>query len=165
MSAGPMPEQGGNGKKKKKPLDATVNVVPAIDLFSVLTSFLLLTAVWTQISRLQVQQLGTGAPDEPVPTEQQKTLMVTLAMGERGFNLSTSGGMSLDIPLSGRGTDGKIQFDLKLLAQNLKRVRADFPDTAAITVSVEDPVEYGDLVHVIDLCVEAGLQSVSVTGV
>jgi biopolymer transport protein ExbD len=164
MGAGPMPEQGGGGKKKKKALDASVNVVPAIDLFAVLTSFLLLTAVWTQISRLQVQQLGTGAP-EPPTVEQQKSLTVTLAMGERGFNLSTSGGMSLDIPLSGRSSDGKIQFDLKLLSQSLKRVRSDAPDTAAITVSVEDPVEYGDLVHVIDLCVEAGLQAVSVTGV
>lgn len=164
MGAGPMPESGGGGKKKKKALDASVNVVPAIDLFAVLTSFLLLTAVWTQISRLQVQQLGTGAP-EPEVTEQQKSLLVTLAVGERGLNLSTSAGLSIDIPPSGRGADGKVQYDLKLLAENLKRLRGDHPDAAAVTVSVEDTVSYGDLVYVIDTCLEAGLVAVSVSGV
>ena len=63
MGGGAMPEQGGGHGKKKKSLDANINVVPAIDLLSCCIAFLLFTAVWTQISRLQVQQLGTGAPD------------------------------------------------------------------------------------------------------
>src|SRR5512133_3805092 len=103
MGGGAMPEQGGGGgKRRKKSLDATINVVPAIDLLSCCITFLLYTAVWTQVSRLQVQQLGTGAP-EVEQTEQQKQLIVTLAIGERGFNLSTSAGLSLDIPSLGHG--------------------------------------------------------------
>jgi biopolymer transport protein TolR len=51
MGGGAMPEQGGGGKRKKKSLDAIINVVPAIDLLSCLITFLLYTAVWTQISR------------------------------------------------------------------------------------------------------------------
>jgi biopolymer transport protein TolR len=164
MGGGAMPEQGGGGKRKKKALDAVINVVPAIDLLSCCISFLLYTAVWTQISRLQVQQLGTGAP-EPTVTEQQKTLMVTLAMGERGFNLSTSSGTTLDIPTLGRGPAGELRFDLKLLGEKLKQLKGDYPDTAAITVSAEDTVSYGDLVQVIDACVGSGLPAVSVTGV
>jgi biopolymer transport protein TolR len=164
MGGGPMPESGGGGgKKKRKALDASVNVIPAIDLFSVLTCFLLLTAVWTQISRLQVQQLGAGAPDSI--TEQQQSMLVTLAMNERGFHLSTSFGASVEIPLAGRDADGKVQYDMKLLAENLKRLKSDNPEAAAITVSAEDTVTYGDLVHVIDACVGAGLVSVSVSGV
>ncbi len=163
MGGGAMPEEGG-GKKKKKSLDAVINVVPAIDLLSCCIAFLLFTAVWTQISRLQVQQLGTGAP-EPPPAEQQKTLLVTLAMGERGFNLSTSSGTSVDIPTLGRGPAGEIRFDLKALGENLKRLKSDYPDTSAITVSAEDTVNYGDLVQVIDSCIGAGLAAVSVTGV
>ncbi len=164
MGGGAMPEEGGGGKKKKKSLDAVINVVPAIDLLSCCISFLLFTAVWTQISRLQVQQLGTGAP-EPPPAEQQKTLLVTLAMGERGFNLSTSSGTSVDIPALGRGPGGEIRFDLKALGENLKRLKGDYPDTSAITVSAEDTVTYGDLVQVIDSCIGSGLAGVSVTGI
>ncbi len=159
---GGMPDEGGGGKKKKKSLDATINVVPAIDLLSCCITFLLYTAVWTQISRLQVMQLGTGAP-EPA-NEVQKTLLVTLAMGERGFNLSTSSGSSVDIPTLGRDADGKIRFDLKALAERLKALKGDYPDTSAITVQAEDTVSYGDLVQVIDSAVGAGLVSVSVSG-
>ena len=164
MGGGAMPEQGGGGKRKKKALDAVINVVPAIDLLSCCISFLLFTAVWTQISRLQVQQLGTGAP-EPTITEPQKTLLVTLAMGERGFSLATSGGTSFDIPALGRGAAGEIRFDLKALGEKRKQLKGDYPDTSAITVSAEDTVSYGDLVQVIDACVGSGLAAVSVTGV
>lgn len=164
MSGGAMPEEGG-GKRKKKSLDAVINVVPAIDLLSCCISFLLFTAVWTQIARLQVQQLGAGAPEPQQTEEQRKQLVVTLAMGERGFNLSTSAGLTLDIPALGRDEAGAVRFDLKSLAERLKGVKSDNPDTAAITVSAEDTIPYGDLVQVIDTCVGAGLMAVSVTGV
>ncbi|HEY6002100.1 MAG TPA: biopolymer transporter ExbD [Anaeromyxobacter sp.] len=164
MGGGGMPEEGGSGKKKRRSLDAVINVVPAIDLLSCCISFLLFTAVWTQISRLQVQQLGTGAP-ETETSEQQKQLMVTLAMGERGFNLATSAGTNIDIPALGRGEKGEIRFDVKALGDQLKQLKSGFPDAASITVSAEDTVSYGDLVQVIDTCVGAGLAAVSVTGV
>jgi biopolymer transport protein ExbD len=164
MGGGGMPEEGGSGKKKRRALDAVINVVPAIDLLSCCISFLLFTAVWTQIARLQVQQLGTGAP-ETETTEQQKQLMVTLSMGERGFNLATSAGTSIDIPALGRGEKGEIRFDVKALEGQLKQLKSGFPDAASITVSAEDTVSYGDLVQVIDTCVGAGLAAVSVTGV
>jgi biopolymer transport protein TolR len=159
---GGMPDQGGGGKRKKKSLDAVINVVPAIDLLSCCITFLLYTAVWTQISRLQVQQFGSGAP-EPVAAEQQKQLVVTLAVGERGMNLSTSAGLSVDIPLERAGAE--VKQDYKSLVERLKQLKSDYPETAAVTVSAEDTVSYGDLVQVIDTCVGAGLVSVSVTGV
>jgi biopolymer transport protein ExbD len=165
MGGGAMPEQGGGGKKKKKSLDAAINVVPAIDLLSCLITFLLYAAVWTQISRLQVQQLGTGAPDPQTLEQQQKSLIVTLAMGERGFNLSTSAGTSVDVPSLGRTPEGGIQFDIKGLADRLKQLKNDYPDQSAITVQAEDTVAYGDLVSVVDACLGVGLVSVAVSGV
>lgn len=162
MGGGAMPEQGGGGKRKKKSLDAVINVVPAIDLLSCCITFLLYTAVWTQISRLQVQQFGTGAP-EPPTAEQKQTVIVTLAVGERGMNLSTTSGVSQDIPLERVG--GEARQDLKALGERLKQLRGDYPETAAITVSAEDTVSYGTLVQVIDACVGQGLVAVSVTGV
>src|SRR4051812_46860764 len=161
MGGGAMPEQGGGGKKRKKSLDAMINVVPAIDLLSCCITFLLYTAVWTQISRLQVQQFGSGAPEPAAAVEQQKQLIVTLAVGERGMFLSTTAGLAVDIPL--RAGDRK--QDLKVLAEKVKALRADYPDAASVTVSAEDVIPYGDLVSVIDTCVGEGLVSVLVTGV
>jgi biopolymer transport protein ExbD len=162
MGGGAMPESG--GKHGKKALDATINVVPAIDLLSCCIAFLLYTAVWTQISRLQVQQLGTGAP-ETEQTDPSRAVIVTLAMGERGFNLSTSLGASFDIPNLGRDPDGKVRFDMKALTERLKQLKSEYPEAASITVSAEDTVHYGGLVQVIDACLGAGLVAVAVTGV
>ena len=164
MAGGAMPEQGGGGKKKKKALDAVINVVPAIDLLSCLITFLLYTAVWTQISRLQVQQLGTGAPEPLAADLQQKALAVTLAVGERGMALSV-GDASYDIPSLGRNAEGVVLQDLKSLDTRLKALKGEYPDQGSIIVTAEDTVPYGDLVHVIDACLAVGLMQVSVSGV
>jgi len=162
MGGGAMPE--GGGRRGKKSLDAVINVVPAIDLLSCLITFLLYTAVWTQVSRLQVQQLGEGAP-EAEQTEAQKAIMVTLAIGERGFAITTSNGGNFEIPNLGRDADGKVRFDMKGLGERLKALKSEYPDAASITVSAEDTVHYGGLVQVIDVAMGAGLVAVTVTGV
>ena len=102
---------------------------------------------------------------KPTVTDPQKTLMVTLARSGRGFSLATSSGTSIEIPTLGRGAAGELRFDLKSLGDKLKQLKSDYPDAAAVTVSAEDTVSYGDLVQVIDACVGSGLAAVSVTGV
>jgi biopolymer transport protein ExbD len=163
MSGGAMPEQGGGHGRKKKALDANINVVPAIDLLSCCIAFLLFTAVWTQISRLQVQQLGTGAPTETPDQPQEKALAVTLSVGERGMTLLV-GEIPHEVPSLGRTPEGAVKQNLPELDKLLKTVRAEHPTQAGIIVSAEDTVPYGDLVHVIDSCLAVGLSQVSVTG-
>ncbi len=157
---GGAPEPGGRGRKKKA-LDAIINVVPAIDLLSCCISFLLFTAVWTQISRLQAQSSGAGGP--PPTPEQQKQLVVTVALTEKGLVLTTSSGMTADIPSAGRTPDGGPVFDVRALAQKLKQIKTEFPDQSAVTVAADDSIIYADLVKVIDTCVGAGLSAVAVT--
>src|SRR3954471_22311438 len=99
MGGGAMPEGGGHEKKKKKSLDAIINVVPAIDLLSCCISFLLFTAVWTQITRLQVQQ--SGGPSDGTPPPQDKGIQLTVTLTERGFSLSTAG-QTLEFPATGK---------------------------------------------------------------
>jgi biopolymer transport protein ExbD len=161
MGGGAMPEQGG-GKRGKKALDAVINVVPAIDLLSCCITFLLYTAVWTQISRLQVQQFGSGAP-EPPAGEQQKALLVTLMVGERGIRFTTTSGQDDEIPVERVGSE--VHQDLKTLGDKIKQLRANYPEATSVTVSSEDTILYGELVQVIDTCVGQGLVAVSVTGV
>ena len=158
---GGMPDEGGGGKKKKKSLDAVINVVPAIDLLSCCISFLLFTAVWTQISRLQAQSQGAGGP--PPTAEQQKQLQVTVALTEKGLTLTTSAGMAAEIPSAGRTPDGGPVYDLRSLAAKLKQLKTEYPDQSSVTVAADDSIIYADLVKVIDTCLGAGLSAVSVT--
>src|SRR5262249_33183588 len=57
--AGASPQEH-TGKGGKKPLNAELNLVPFIDLLSCCISFLLITAVWTQLDRIAVRATGDG---------------------------------------------------------------------------------------------------------
>jgi biopolymer transport protein ExbD len=158
--ASPVPEGSGGRGRAKRPLDAVINVVPAIDLLACTISFLLFTAVWTQISRLQVQTAGTGGP---AAVEEKKQIQVTVTVTERGMSLSTTTGVAVEIPALGKGPEGQPVHDLKVLAEKLKQIKAEFPDQSSVTVAAEDGVLYADLVRVIDTATGAGLPAVSVT--
>ena len=63
---------GGGGKGKRKNLDSEVNMIPMIDLLMVTISFLLITAVWTHMARLNADAQAPGPKDEPKEEIQQE---------------------------------------------------------------------------------------------
>ena len=151
---------GNSGKGGKKSLDTAINLVPFIDLMAVTISFLIMTAVWNQISRLTVTQSG-GPSDSSAPPD-MKTLPLNLLVTERGFTLS-SGGSAIEIPKA----DGKYVICHKgdkdiidapekcednTLVNALRKVKAEVPDQRNITLQCEDGVKYSDLIKVIDAC-------------
>jgi biopolymer transport protein ExbD len=144
------------GKGGKKPLDAELNLVPFIDLLSCCICFLLITAVWTQISGLQVASSG-GPPDQQ---KQETTIDVKLLLTEKGYSLSMAGAQ-IDIPKV-NSRDGTPAFDRKTLDEKLKTLKASLPDQSAITVQPEDAVAYSDLVETVDTCLGQQLRNVTV---
>ncbi len=152
--AGAAPQEGA-AKGKKKALDAELNLVPFIDLLSCCISFLLITAVWTQIAGLQVASSG-GPPDQQ---KQETTIDVKLLLTEKGYSL-TMAGAQIDIPKV-NGKDGPA-FDRKTLDEKLKTLKASLPDQSAITVQPEDAVAYSDLVETVDTCMGEQLKNVTV---
>src|SRR5580765_3808498 len=61
---------GGGGKGGRKSLDSEINMIPMIDLLMVTISFLLITAVWTHMSRINADAQVPGPPRPDV--EQDK---------------------------------------------------------------------------------------------
>ncbi len=149
---------GQSGKGGKKPLDAAINLVPFIDLMAVTISFLIMTAVWTQIGRLQVSQAG-GPSTEEQPQEQTKTVQLTLAITPEQLQLTADQSTFDPIPLT-RDANGKL--DLTKLTERLKQIKEQFPDQSAITLQTDDKVRYDVLVRIIDECLGSGLPQVSV---
>src|SRR3954463_6061576 len=99
---------GTSSKGGKKPLDATINLVPFIDLMAVTISFLILTAAWTQIGKLQVANSGASA--EPASPTEDKTPAIALVVTEKELRL-TVGLQPFDpIPVT-RGTNNKIELE------------------------------------------------------
>jgi biopolymer transport protein ExbD len=150
---------GNGGKGGKKPLDMAVNLVPFIDLMAVTISFLIMTAVWTQIGRLQVSQAG-GPSTEETPPEQTKTVQLTLAVTPEQLVLTADQAAFDPIPIVRDAGTGKI--DLAKLAERLKEIKEKFPDQSAITLQTDDKVRYDVLVRIIDECLGNQLPQVSV---
>jgi biopolymer transport protein TolR len=150
---------GNSGKGGKKPLDAAINLVPFIDLMAVTISFLIMTAVWTQIGRLQVSQAGGPSAEEPPQEEQTKTVQLTLAITPEELRLTADQSTFEPIPLT-RDSNNKI--DLTKLTERFKQLKEQFPDQSAITLQTDDKVRYEVLVRIIDECLGSGLPQVSV---
>ncbi len=146
------------GKGGKKPLDTAINLVPFIDLMAVTISFLIMTAVWTQIGRLQVSQAG-GPSTEETPPEQTKTVQLTLAITPEQLVLTADQSSFEPIPIT---RDAKGRVDLAKLTERLKQIKEQFPDQSAITLQTDDKVRYDVLVRIIDECLGNQLPQVSV---
>jgi biopolymer transport protein TolR len=149
----------GGGGKGKKPLDTTINLVPFIDLMAVTIVFLIMTAVWTQLGRLQVSQSGQNASEEQ-QQDQNQLQPVTLLITEKELKLSVGGAQLDPIPIT---RDDKQRVDVTKLVDKLKELKTQQPEQNAITLSTEDAVKYEDLVRVIDTCIGSNFPSVSVS--
>ena len=144
-------------KSGKKALDAEINLVPFIDLLSCCISFLLITAVWTQIAGLQVA--SSGGPPEP-QQRQEQTIDLKLLLTEKGYTISTPEG-ALEIPkvvVAG----GQAAYDRRTLTEKLKTIKTRLPEQTAVTVEPEDAVAYDDLVNTVDICLGEQLRNVTV---
>lgn len=128
-------------KSGKKPLNAELNLVPYIDLLTCMVAFLLITAVWTQLSRLQAQQKGQGAVGEDTPPVQQTKIVVVV--NQEGFNLVVGVDQT---PIPKKGTD----YDFQQLATALKKAKEAYPDKNDVQVASEDPILFDTIIRTMD---------------
>lgn len=144
-----------SGSQKKK-VDLVIPLVPFIDMLAMMITFLMMTAVWTQLGKLQVSQAPTG-PSESTDEPPKPTLQLNLTVTERGYMLS-AGPEMIEIPKLPGG-----EFDTAKLVESLAAIKKDHPDQRSITVAAEDGIEYQHLVLTVDKCIEAEIPDVSVT--
>ena len=80
--AGVSVESGGKGGKK--PVDSNVNMIPFIDLLVCCISFLIITAVWTQLERLNATQQSPGQQSQQDPPQEERIRLFKLAWDATG---------------------------------------------------------------------------------
>ena len=135
-------------KGGKKPLNADLNLVPYIDLLTCMVAFLLITAVWSQLARLNVHQKGQGQAGEDTPPEK-----VFKLIGE-GFNLVADQDQQ-PIPKKGES------YDFEKLGDELKKIKDGHPDKTDIQVASEDTIKFETLVRTMDAAMTARFPDVS----
>ena len=149
---------GQGGKGGKKPLDTAINLVPFIDLMAVTISFLIMTAVWTQLGRLQVSSAGNSTAEQK--DDENKTPPLTLMLTATDMKLSVGPTVMDPIPIT---RDPKGAIELTKLETQLKDVKARIPDEQQLTVQPTDEVKYDDIVRVIDVVKGVNIDGVSLS--
>lgn len=148
---------GGGGHGGKKSVDAEIPLVPFIDLLLCCVMFLLVTAVWNRLARLDANQQVPGQPqqmDQPPPEEQ---IRLYLQVTQAGFTIASTAGERTEIPKSGD------DYDLETLRTRLQERRQAEPNRRDLIVAPEDGVLYEDVIAAMDLAIGGGYTEVSLS--
>jgi biopolymer transport protein ExbD len=124
-------------RRERKP--AELLLVPMIDIFTVLVTFLLMTAVF---SRVAVMQIDLPSSVSSKPAEPKFRLEVIVR--EDGFELSDGKQAIATIPkVSGA-------YDLNALTERVLAVKREHPTAEDVSVLSERKVPYDELIQAMD---------------
>lgn len=147
-------QEGGSGRKKT----FEPNLVPFIDLMSVLITFLLLTAVWTQVSMMQIgtslySKKTQDQPPPPIPKDADVVLKIDVKAD--GYTMFLAKQV-IKLPLIAGEFD-----DVGLKAQ-LERAKQLYPEKTDGAIAVADELPYEKLIRGMDLMLNSGFTAISV---
>jgi biopolymer transport protein ExbD len=117
-----------------------LNLTPMMDVFTVLVVFLLITAVFTSITIMDLSvptSAGAAAASRP-------NFAIEVIVRKSGLEIANGKAVEAAIPKK----DGK--YDLQLLTEILDRLKAKYPEKEDATVLMEPKIEYDHLVQVMD---------------
>ncbi len=133
-----------------------LNLVPFIDLMSVLITFLLITAVWTQVSMIQIgSSLYAKKDDSMNPPKPPPNADIPLKLDVKleGYVL-TVGSQIISLP--------KVNnlYDNTSLVAQLQRVKQLYPEKIDGVVSMSDQIPYEQLIISMDQFLVAGFPNI-----
>lgn len=138
FSAGGTLLQGSFTNRIRKP--AEVMLVPMIDIFVVLVTFLLMTAVFSRVTILQLDLPSADQGAAPVVPEFRLEVIVR----ESGFELTNGESLIAALPK----VDG--EYDFAMLAQLAQQLKSENPNVDDASVLLERTVKYDYLIQVMD---------------
>jgi biopolymer transport protein ExbD len=150
-------------KNARRPLDSEVNLIPMIDLLICCTAFLLITAVWTKMSRVEATAKVPGGDTTAEPVAPDKSLHVSVSDPDK-FSLIWKQGSTVvntvDVPRkaveSDDGTTRTIRYpDLAVAIEREWKLNGSHRDPADHTLDravlhAGNTVPYSDLIAVMD---------------
>jgi biopolymer transport protein ExbD len=140
------------GKAGKKSVNADLNLVPYIDLLTCMVAFLLITAVWSQLARLEAHQKGQGQAGEDTPPE--KVFKLVVLVNDSGFNLVADQDQQ---PIPKKGDS----YDYEKLGDELKKIKDTHADKNDIQVASDDSIHFEILVKTMDTALSSRFPDIS----
>ena len=111
-----------------------------MDVFTVLVVFLLITAVFTSITIMELSvPTGAGASASNKPN-----FTIEVIVRKAGLEIANGSSVEAAIPKIGD------KYDLKKLSEMLISLKAHYPEKEDSTVLMEPKIEYDQLIQVMD---------------
>ena len=139
--------QGSFTNRVRKPVE--MMLVPMIDIFTVLVTFLLMTAVFSRVTILQLDLPSADTSAAPaVPA-----FRLEVIVRESGFELTNGETLIAALPK----VDG--EYDFATLSQLTQQLKRENPDVVDASVLLERSVKYDYLIQVMDTIRSADVAS------
>jgi biopolymer transport protein ExbD len=140
-------------RPKKEPPE--LNITTFLNLMVVLVPFLLITAVFSRITILELS-VPTGAG-----SNNKQQLSIEVIVRQKGLEIGNGKQVLARFPLLKEGDnklsvddEGEIDssklYDLKLLSKFLVKIKGKYPDKTDATVLMEPDIEYRVLIRIMD---------------
>lgn len=148
--------ESGNGGGRKNTMD--LNLTPFIDLMSVCIIFLLITAVWTQVSMIQIGSsiYSKKNSEEQTPPPPRAEIPFRVDVRNEGFRIQI-GRNSLSIPKKSG------EYDTDRLNSELKKIKELYPDKTDAVITMLDELPYENLIKGMDALLQSGFAEISVS--
>ncbi len=146
----------GGGNKRGTSVD--LNLVPIIDLMSVCIIFLLITAVWTQVSMIQIGSSIYAQNNDPntKPEPPKKAeIPFRLDVLANGYRVQIASQQKNFPKVNG-------QYDQERLVKELKAIKELYPEKGDCVVTILDELPYEHLIGGMDALLQAGFPEISV---
>ena len=141
---------GGGGGGRVRNLNHDLNLVPFIDLLTVCITFLIMTAVWTQLSSLKVDQAISDPNADPV--EQDTPPVPPLTVHVRSDGLWMGRNIEQGKNYNKVGED----YDWETLKQDFATDREAYPEETQVVIVTDDGVDYEFMVKALDISRQHG---------
>jgi biopolymer transport protein TolR len=135
-----------------------LNLVPFIDLMSVLITFLLITAVWTQVSMIQIGSSlygKKGADQAPPLIPPDAEIVLRIDVKKTGYTIQLAKQV-INLPLV-RG-----EFDQAGLLAQMQKAKEVYPTKTDAVLQMADDLAYENLIIAMDALIKSGFPSISV---
>ncbi len=117
-----------------------LNLIPMMDILTVLVIFLLITAVFTHVTIMDLSiptQTGGSAVNTP-------NFSIEVIVRKAGLEIANGSSVEAAIPKK----DDK--YDLEMLSEMLTRLKARYPEKEDATVLMEQDIQYDYLIQIMD---------------
>lgn len=150
----------GAGGGRGRNMNFDLNLVPFIDLMSTIIVFLIATAVWVQITSLNVEQSiqDPNAPPPP-PDQTPPTPPLTVHIRSDGVEVLRTPDKTKNFPALKEDS-----YDWDAVSAAIKAEKSSYPEEIQATIVTDDGVHYKHMIHALDITRQNGFEKTLLGG-